>query len=92
MNITRTTEVSVKETNDHGYGFTCKVSVDSGMPHVVSFDIAWQHTDEDGDTEDIETVGVIMTPTAANAIADQMRECAYRVEQNLKIKEDTTNG
>lgn len=92
MNITRTTEVSVKETNDHGYGFTCKVSVDSGMSNVVSFDIAWQHTDDDGNTEDLDSVGVIMSHSAANAIADQLRECSYRVEQNLKNKEDTTNG
>lgn len=92
MNITRTTEVSIKETNEHGYGFTCKAYVDPQMNNVVSFDIAWQHTDKDGDVEDIDRVGVIMSVWAANAISDQLRECAYRVEQNLKIKKEPTNG
>lgn len=94
MKITRTTEVSVKETNEHGYGITCKVAVDPGIPNMVAFDIAWQHTDDDGTIEDIETVGVLMTPAAASAIADQLRDCTYRAEQNLKntVQEDNING
>ena len=94
MTVIRTTEVSIKETNDHGYGFTCKVLCDPHMSHVVSFDIAWQHTDEDGNVEDLDAVGVIMSVQAANAIADQLRECSYRAEQNIKnnVKEDQTNG
>lgn len=86
----RYTEVSIKEANEHGYGFTCKVSVDPHLPEYVSFDIAWEHTDDEDTIEEIDSVGVIMTADAARAIAERLQDCAYRIESNKK--DATTNG
>lgn len=82
-----TTQVSIKETNDNGYGFECKVSVDPGLPDRISFDIAWQHTDEE-ETEDLESVGILMSPEAARAVAERLNECAYRAETKNRAKND----
>ena len=75
------TEISVKETNEHGFGFECKVSVEPQLPDRVSFDIAWQQTDDDG-TEDIESVGVLMSPKAALFIAGQLQEAAFTASKS----------
>lgn len=82
-----TTQVSIKETNENGYGFECKVSIDPGLPDRISFDIAWQHTDEDT-TEDLESVGILMSPEAARAVADRLQECAYRAETKNRAAND----
>lgn len=86
----RYTEVSIKEANEHGYGFTCKVSVDPSMSEFVSFDIAWEHTDDEGTIEEIDSVGVIMTADAARHIAERLNDCAYRIEKSNE--EANTNG
>lgn len=70
-----TTEISVKETNPHGYGFTATLSIDPSLPSKVSFDIAWQHTLEDM-VEDLEEVGVLMTANTARLLADHLRAFA----------------
>ena len=82
-----TTQVSIKETNDNGYGFECKVSVDPGLPDMISFDIAWQHTDEES-TEDLESVGILMSPEAARAVAERLQDCAYRAQTKNRAKND----
>lgn len=66
-----TSEYSVTQRNEHGYGFHARVSIDSELSHVVGFDIAWQH-----DGEDIESVGIIMAPDHARALADALIKCA----------------
>lgn len=74
------TQVSVKETNEEGYGFECVVAADHGVNNMVSFDISWLHEDDDGNTEALESVGVLMSPEAARVIAERLRDCAYRAE------------
>ena len=81
------TEVSIKETNDNGYGFECKVAVEGGNADMISFDIAWQHTDEET-TEDLESVGILMTPEAARVIAERLQDCAYKAEKAQRTNED----
>jgi hypothetical protein len=75
------TQVSVKETNQDGYGFECTVAVDPGISDMVTFDISWLHEDEDGSVEALETVGVLMTPEAARHIAERLQQCAYLAEK-----------
>ena len=75
------TQVSVKETNQDGYGFECAVSVNPGISNMVTFDISWLHEDDEGTLEALESVGVLMTPEAARVISERLQQCAYLAEK-----------
>ncbi len=75
------TQVSVKETNQDGYGFECTVAVDPGINDMVTFDISWLHQDDEGTLEALESVGVLMTPEAARHIAERLQQCAYLADK-----------
>lgn len=79
------TKVSVKETNEKGYGFECSVSIDPQLNKMIGFDIAWLHEDEQDVVNELSSVGVLMTSRAARAVADRLNACAYEIEDN---KED----
>lgn len=75
------TQVSVKETNEDGYGFECTVAVNPGISDMVTFDISWLYEDDEGTIEALECVGVLMTPEAARVISERLQQCAYLAEK-----------
>ena len=88
----RITAVSISEFNEHGYGFTAKVSVDASMPKYISFDIAWQTQDDDGTVQDEESVGVLMSAEAASLLAERLQHCSYQARSTNDTKEPSIYG
>lgn len=87
--MTKTTKVTITEVNDNGYGWSASAMVDPGLPDQVSLDISWEHTDDDGLVEELESVGVLLTPDGANELARLLENAAYKARRNT---EDTDNG
>jgi hypothetical protein len=83
------TKVTISEVNEHGYGWSAEANVEEGNDDQVSFDIRWEHTDEEGSTEVLESVGVLMTPEGANELSRQLENAAYKIRRNT---EDKSNG
>lgn len=91
--MTQYTSVTIREHNEHGNGWEATAKVDKGLEQYVSFDICWQYIDlDDGSSETGESVGVLMSPEAAEELAHQLVTSAQKARRFIANSEETTIG
>lgn len=80
--MTKFTTITIREQNEHGNGWEATAKVDEGLDEVVSFDIAWITTDDEGNIEASDSVGVLMSPFGAEELSRQLQIAADKARWN----------